>query len=325
VTGVVPAAGGAATRPPVISVVIPAFNSEAYLGACLDSVLAQTGDFALEVIVVDDGSTDGTAGLALTRPGVRLLRQSGNGGPSHARNAGLAAASGACVAFLDADDLWPPGSLGSRVDVLKRQPGAALVFGDCRQFDDRGPRAQTLLEAGGLGRAAWGTGEIVPDAYRLLLHDNFITTGSVVARRAALAAEGGFAEDLRLVEDLDLWLRLARRHAVAWCGEVCLLRRRHADNLSRDAKAMSLAYLEVLRRQCGGEACSTRGWPRQLASLAAREHLQLADIALRQGRPGEALQWAGRSLKTRPSARAAWRMGQAAWQRLRARAPAGHG
>lgn len=324
-TAVAPAAGLAPLQPPVISVVIPAFNSEAYLGDCLDSVLAQTGDFALDVIVVDDGSADDTAGLAFTRPGVRVLRQTVNEGPSRARNAGLAAASGEWVAFLDADDLWPPGSLAARVAVLKRQPGAALVFGDCRQFDDRGPRTQTLFEAGGLGHAAWGAGEIVPDAYRRLLHDNFITTGSVVARRAALATEGGFAEDLRLVEDLDLWLRLARRQPIAWCGEVCLLRRRHADNLSRDPKAMSLAYLEVLRRQCGGEAGSTRGWPGQLASLAAREHLHLADIALQQGRPGEALQWAGRSLRTRPSARATWRLGQAAWQRLRARAPAGHG
>jgi glycosyltransferase involved in cell wall biosynthesis len=320
-----PAAAPAPSQPPLISVVVPAFNSEAFLGACLDSVMAQAGDFALDVIVVDDGSTDDTAVIALTRPGVRVLRQKANGGPSRARNLGLAAANGEWVAFLDADDLWPPGSLAARVAVLKRQPGTALVFGDCRQFDDRGPRAQTLFEASSLGRCAWGAGEIVPDAYRRLLHDNFITTGSVVARRAALAAAGGFAEDLRLVEDLDLWLRLARRQPIAWCGEVCLLRRRHADNLSRDPRAMSLAYLEVLRRQRGGEPGAARGWHGQLASLAAREHLQLADIALQQGRPDEALQWAGRSLRTRPSARAAWRMGQAAWQRLRAKAPAGHG
>jgi hypothetical protein len=234
----------------------------------------------------------------------------------------LAVAGGEWVAFLDADDIWPPGSLAARVAVLMRQPAAALVFGDCRQFNDRGPRERTLFEDGGLGQSAWGSGEVVPDAYRRLLRMNFITTGSVVGRRSALVEAGGFAEDLRLVEDLDLWLRLARRHAIAWCEMVCLLRRRHASNLSRDPQAMSQAYLEVLRRQNPGEPGAMRGLSGELAALAAREYLLLADISLQSGRPGEAWRWAGRSLRTRPSASAAWRMGQAAWQRLRTKTAA---
>lgn len=305
------AAPGIAAPPrPLVSVVIPAFNAAAHLGDALDSVLTQPGVFELDVIVVDDGSTDNTALLAQARAGVRLLRQEVNQGPSAARNAGIAASQGELIGFLDADDVWPPGSLAARVAMLDRCPDAALVFGDCRQFDERGPDQRTLFEAGAPGATAWEQGGIVPDAYERLLDDNFITTGSVVARRADLVAAGGFAEDLRLVEDLELWLRLARRHPIAWCPQVCLLRRRHATNLSRDPDAMSLAYLEVLRRQVdeGPPPASSA----RLAALAAREQLLLADRALQQARPGAALHWAWRSARNHPSRRALWRIVRAA-------------
>lgn len=305
---------------PLVSVVIPAYNAAAHLGECLDSVLAQAGDAALEVVVVDDGSTDATAEVAGSRPGVRLIRLAGNEGPSRARNAGMAAARGDLVAFLDADDLWPAGSLAARIDALNRHPQAELAFGDCRQFDASGPRDHTLFEAGHLGAPAWGDGGIVPDAYARLLADNFVTTGSVLVRRPVLAAVGGFAEDLRLVEDLDLWLRVARRHPVAWCPQVCLLRRRHGGNLSRDARAMSLAYLEVLRRQTPSPDLDAPGLARELTALAAKEHLHLADLALASGRPAEALHWAAQSLRSRPSARALTRVARALVARWSARA-----
>src|SRR5574337_96017 len=310
-------AGAAAPQRPMVSVVIPAFNAAEHLGDALDSVLAQTGAFELDVIVVDDGSTDDTPRVAQVHAGVRFLRLDANQGPSAARNAGIAAARGQLVGFLDADDLWSPGSLAARVATLHRHPYATLVFGDCRQFDERGPHERTLFEAAALGEAAWGQGGIVADAYECLLDDNFITTGSVVVRRADLAAAGGFAEDLRLVEDLDLWLRLARHRPIAWCPQVCLLRRRHAANLSRDPDAMSLAYLEVLRRQAeeGGTAASSR----RLAALAAREQLLLAERALQQAKAGEALHWAWRSALNQPRLRALWRTAQAALLRLIAR------
>lgn len=325
-TGEQAAAG--ARRPPssnLISVVIPAFNAAAFLGECMDSVQAQQSDVELEICVVDDGSTDGTADLVRARPAIRLVQHGVSRGPSAARNAGIDATHGEFIAFLDADDLWPAGSLAARVRVLRRYPQAALVFGDCRQFDAQTAFVPTLFESGGWGAASWGAGDIVPDAYRQLLQDNFITTGSVVARREALAAAGGFAEELRLVEDLDLWLQLTRGHPIAWCSEVCLLRRRHTSNLSRDPRAMSLAYLEVLRRQSTNNVDATPGLPRQLAMLIAREQLQLADLALLQGRADEALHWAGCSLQVRPSTRAMWRIGRAALQQLAGRPRSGHG
>lgn len=311
-----PASDVAAT-PSLVSVVIPAYNAAAHLGDCLDSVLAQAGVAALELVVVDDGSTDATAEVAGSRPGVRVIRLAGNEGPSRARNAGIAAARGDLVAFLDADDLWPAGSLAARIDVLRRHPQAALAYGDCRQFDDGGPHDHTLFEAGRLGAAAWGQGSVVPDAYVRLLADNFITTGSVLVRRSAVAGTGGFAEDLRLVEDLDLWLRIARAHPIAWCPQVCLLRRRHGGNLSRDAEAMASAFLSVLDRQPIDGASDSRPLNRVIQEARAHEQMHLAALALSRGAPLDALRWMARSLVTRPGARAIWRFGRALWRRLR--------
>jgi glycosyltransferase involved in cell wall biosynthesis len=295
----------------LVGVVIPAHNAAAFLGECLDSVVAQAGPLQLDIVVVDDGSTDQTADVARAHESVRVIRLGVNQGPSAARNAGIAATRGEFVAFLDADDLWPAGSLAARVEVLQRHPAAALVFGDCRQFDDHGPRPRTLFEAGGLGAAAWGSGEIVPDGYQRLLADNFIATGTVLVRRAALDAAGGFAQQLRLVEDLDLWLRVARQHPLAWCRQTCLLRRRHGRNLSRDPRAMSLAYLEVLRRQTPRPDVDAPGLAHELTALAAKEQLHLADLALASGRSAEALHWASQSLRARPSARALTRVARA--------------
>lgn len=280
-----------------VSVVIPAHNAGLYLADCLASVRAQSCDGGFEIIVVDDGSVDASAAIARSSPGVTCLSQPRRG-PSAARNAGIAASRGEWVAFLDADDLWPPGKLAMQLDVLHQQPAAALVFGDCRQFDAGGARPRTEFEAGRLGAAAWGPLGLVPDAYAQLLAENFITTGSVIVRRKVLSEVGGFAEDLHLVEDLELWLRIARRHPIAWCGEVCLLRRRHDANTSRDPEAMSLAFLEVLRRQPAGEPCLTQ--------LVGGVQLRLAELALGHGRYGLAAKRAWQAITADPHLRTLW-------------------
>ncbi len=294
---------------PLVSVVIPAFNAQACLADCLASVQAQRGDFTIEIVVIDDGSTDSTADVAQQHPGVALLRQS-NRGPSAARNVGIESARGDFIAFLDADDLWPEGKLAAQLAVLQRNPDASLVFGDCQQFSAERRWPQTEFAAAGLGAAAWGHDELVPDTYAGLLKDNFITTGSVVVRRSVLASVGGFAEDLRLVEDLDLWLRIALRHRLAWCAKVCLLRRRHAANTSNDAEAMGLAYLEVLRRQpSSGQA--QQGMPSPMLKLhAAREYLILSELALGRGDARTAWQRAWRGVATRGTLRGLWQLAQ---------------
>lgn len=293
---------------PVISVVIPAYNAQQHIRACLDSVFAQSGAFALEVIVVDDGSSDDTVALVHQRPGVRCLSQR-NAGPSAARNAGIAMATGEFIAFLDADDLWPVGKLQLQLQLLQAYPASGLVSGDCRQFDRNGWRPQTEFGVERWGQAHWGQTALVQQAYARLLKNNFITTGSVVARRSVLVAAGGFAEDLRLAEDLDLWLRIARSHPIAWCQHECLHRRRHDSNISRDGEAVGLAYLEVLARHAAswkpGEAESL-GVNAQ--RLAAAEHLNLAELAAARGQATLALQRMRRALIEDLRPAAIWRV-----------------
>lgn len=295
-----------------VSAVIPAYNAQAHISACLNSVLAQTGNFSLEIIVVDDGSTDSTAEIVGQYAGVQFLRQA-NAGPSAARNRGIEAATGDVVAFLDADDLWPAGKLQAQLDILQAHPEVALVFGDCRQFNGNGMRQQTEFEAAGFGRAAWGPGPLLSRAYARLLENNAVTTGSVLVRRTALAEAGGFAEDLRLVEDLDLWLRIARHHPLAWSAAECLHRRRHDSNISGDAEAVGLAYLVVLARHADswapGEAALLGVNARR---LAASEHLHLSELAARKGRMTTAWQRLWFALATYPSPHNAWRSAKSA-------------
>jgi glycosyltransferase involved in cell wall biosynthesis len=122
-----------------LSAVIPAYNAEAWLGQAIESALAQE-EVALEVVVVDDGSTDGTAEvLATFGDRIRLVRQANRGLPA-ARNAGIAAARGDLVAFLDADDTWEPSKSRRQLAYLAAHPACGLVFCDVHRMDPQGRR-----------------------------------------------------------------------------------------------------------------------------------------------------------------------------------------
>jgi glycosyltransferase involved in cell wall biosynthesis len=287
---------------PLVSVVVPTYNSAAYIGECLDSVFRQSGPFALDVIVVDDGSTDDTVAQVRNGYPARCIEQA-NRGPAAARNVALGLARGDYVAFLDSDDLWPDGKLARQVEVLQRHPDVGLVFGDCRQFDENGPRAQTLFESGGLGAAFWGDPLYVIDPYAKLMRGNFITTGSIVMRRTCVATVGQFDESLRLVEDLEYWLRIALRYPIAHLDDVCLLRRRHAENTSRDPIAMSLAFLRVLEKHRQNHLADAKAQGASLRRRLAREYQELGHLHLRRGARTDAAGAYLRALRTRPSVR----------------------
>ena len=190
------------TSPPLrLSVIIPTYNGGPWLAEAVRSV-GDPPPPGVEVLVIDDGSTDGSAEALAGWPGVTVLRQP-NAGPGAARNRGLAAARGELVAFLDADDRWLPG----RVPALLAAPlpSADLLYSDYRIIDVATGSARPMPSPE-LPRAV--------AAPTLLLH-NVIGTSTAVARREAVAAAGGFREDVRFGEDWDLWLRLAERGPVA--------------------------------------------------------------------------------------------------------------
>ncbi len=233
-------------RNPLVSVVLPAYNAETHLKGALDSVFAQTYQ-SIEVIVVDDGSTDATAEIAKGFPDVHYVRQV-NRGPSAARNSGIEVARGECVAFLDADDLWEAEKLNEQITILDADPDAGLSFSDMRLFSQPGPHQPSMFAKYGYTDEFFGDNRLVLDPVRKLVRANFIPTSSVVARKDAILSAGGFDEQFYKAEDWDLWLRVALHFPIVYSPKVLLRKRVHEVNVSRDVEGMNVAAIQVLEK-----------------------------------------------------------------------------
>jgi glycosyltransferase involved in cell wall biosynthesis len=222
--------------PPLVSVVVPCFNQARYLGEAIDSALCQAYPL-VEILVVDDGSTDDTGRVAAAFPGVTCLRQP-NAGTAAARNHGLQASRGAIVIFLDADDRLRPGAVARGVDYLERHPEAAFVSGHVRLVHaDGAPDVVPVHDHG-------------PAGYESLLRANYIWTPGIVAyRRAVLEALGGFDAGAGGSADYDLNIRIARDHAIGCHHEVVLDYRQHDANMTRNAAYMLASAVAVRRRE----------------------------------------------------------------------------
>lgn len=219
---------------PDCSVVIPCYNQAAFLGQAIDSVLAQTAA-PVEIIVVDDGSTDDTGAIARSRPFVKLMTQT-NRGVSHARNAGLRAASGSVILFLDADDVLLPEAIAIGRATLDQHKDIVAAVGRCQ-----------MIDAHGAPRATNWVAPVAGDAYRVLLRTNFIwTPGAALFRREAVVAAGGFATAYPASADYGLYLRLARAGQMACHATPVVLYREHPGNMSRDPALMLKSTLTAL-------------------------------------------------------------------------------
>jgi glycosyltransferase involved in cell wall biosynthesis len=220
---------------PAVTVIMPVYDRERFVCEAIASVLAQTfGDF--EVIIVDDGSTDGTAAVvaAVDDPRLRYIAQP-HRGVAAAMNTGLRAARGRYVARLDSDDVWLPDLLATQVAVLETRPEVAVVYA----------RGQGMEADGTLTTHVWGFGPRWPgDALRSQLHGDFTCNITVVARRACIERAGGFDESLAAHEDWDLWLRVARHSLFAFTDRVLARFRRHGGNLTGPARADAARVLE---------------------------------------------------------------------------------
>jgi len=216
---------GAHAPAPVVSVVTPTYNAAATIADTIASVAAQTWrDF--EMIVVDDGSSDHTpmvlAQHARRYPWISWCVQN-NGGAAAARESAIALARGEFIAFLDADDIWEPNKLALQIAAFERNPGAAFVYADARDFDNEHERPRTLFQLkqparGNILRALFERG-------------NFILTSSAMVRKSALREVNGFDPARRINEDVDLWFRLAEAHAFDYVPQVLVRRRLLASSL----------------------------------------------------------------------------------------------
>ena len=190
-----------------VSVVIPAYNVDRYIGRAIESVLGQSLA-ADEIIVVDDGSSDQTGEVVKGYGSkVRYLRQE-NLGASAARNTGIRAAGHRWIAFLDGDDEWFSEKLALQVELLKANPELSWVSGNFIRCDCRENRESSDLEPLG-GEALLGGKEYFDDFFFAYLSHAYGWTGTMVIERSVLAEAGYFTEGLRRLNDLDMWFRIA--------------------------------------------------------------------------------------------------------------------
>ena len=221
-----------------MSVIIPAYNAEPFIRETLDSVLAQTY-WNLEILVIDDGSTDRT-GECVEAYGrrVRYLLQENSGGAARPRNTGLSLASGDLIVFLDADDVMLADRIEREVEFLMAHPRAGLVFSNFRHvgvWDDPTPHFQTCpLLARRLAQLPEGADALILDpaeSTELLLTENFGSSSPMV-RRFVADAVGGYDETTIPSEDFDFHFRVASRYPVGLMTRVAWHKREHPANLS---------------------------------------------------------------------------------------------
>lgn len=287
--------GTAGGRQPLVSVVIPAFNAAETLPETLGSVCNQT--YAnLDVIVIDDGSTDDTAAIVqrhMTQdPRLRLLQQR-NGGVASARNAGIDAAAGDFVAFIDADDLWHPTKIAKQMALLLSASSImALVYAPFR-----------LIDAD--GRVLSSQHRIRVDGWVLYrhFHANLVGNGSaILVRKAVLKELGGFDTSLRAVhaqgcEDLLLQLRIAARYQFGEVPEYLVGYRRRPGSMSSDTEQMLRSGMLAVRRalaECGDIPNLSRD------TILVRYEWQRLRSAVRRGDIGAGIRHFLRQFRQRP-------------------------
>jgi len=233
------------------SVVIPAFNEERYLAESIESVLAQTYE-PVEVIVVDDGSTDATAAIASSFDGVTVLGQP-NRGLAAARNAGYDATSGDFISFHDADDLMTPDKLELQIGVLQSDPGCGCVLARQRLLIEEGSelpfwaRMETMPVA-----LAGAEGEPPPAPH----------TMTMVMRRSTFETVGRFDTSLRIAQDVD-WVFRAHESGLGIVAleDELLIRRIHGSSLTQDTDAsrreLFMAFKKKIERHRVAESRSS--------------------------------------------------------------------
>lgn len=227
-----------------VSVIIPTYNSQQFVTQAIDSVLNQTSN-SWELIVVDDGSTDDTVAIIKEAinavPNAQIISLSINSGlPAVPRNVGLRAARGRFVAFLDSDDYWLPWKLERQVDYLSRHHECELVHGYMWTIRDGSFFPGLMHLSNPLRRRG---------SYEYVLRNNPVATSSVCARTRTLLHLGGFSEDskLRIGEDYDLWIKVARESPLAYLSEVQGFHREHALSVSSGANFHSVhEYLDSI-------------------------------------------------------------------------------
>jgi GT2 family glycosyltransferase len=317
---------------PLVSVVTPTYNRAHCLGRAIDSVLAQTHS-RVEVILLDDGSTDGTRALVKARYGddrrVRYFHQP-NAGVTAARNAALKHVTGDFVAFIDSDDAWWPWKLELQLACMAAHPEVGMTWTDMQARRPSGELIHDYLKIGYEAYRWWTPGidrlfhrsqplaEVAPglasvvgarrfyhgDIFSPMVMGSLVHTSTVVLRRERLQRVGGFREDLRVSgEDYEFHLRTCREGDVglldletieyAIGAEDALTHPRHQVHLARN-------FLKTLEATLARDRARIDLPPRMIAEVVAEAHAWVGECELELGQTGKGQRHLVRSLLTKP-------------------------
>lgn len=276
----------------LFSAIIPTYNQAAFLQRAVESALSQRlpADRQVEVVVVDDESTDATPDVAATFGSrIRYLRQA-NRREGAARNAGAAQATGTYFAFLDSDDYWLPGKLAADLARFEQADHPALVYSRARNVDpsDRPIGERRLSNPEG-------------DVFWQLAREAFMPMSTVAVRADAFRTCGGFVEDRDLsgTADWELWMRFAARWPIGFVGQTATCIRVHTRNMSADPGYMARAMLSGVRYALSDPVIARRASGRE-QFIRACMYVTIALNAYANGRRGQSWPWLVRALATWP-------------------------
>lgn len=312
---------------PLVTVVVPSFNTAPYLLATLKSVAAQIfQDF--EVIMVDDGSTDGTLKImqdfAVRQTHCKVISLKQNQGVVAARNAALAEACGEYIAMLDGDDIWTPDALAVRVEIAQDEPLADVIATDFAWFEDELPK-QPIGRIGLGPRAKHAFSKsyatqhptVLNRPFELVATTHFAWTGATLVRRAAMTAIGNFDAAFKGPEDTLLWLRLAQRGPFVFAPQLTAFYRQRPGSLVTQQKGpKELHYLKILdwirhKPEFADQA-------RVIDHLTAECHHVCVQYYRRSGNVSSAIQHALSAIKSQPKDWRYWRdLAAASFQAVR--------
>lgn len=231
----------------LVSVIIPAYNQSKYIRETIDSVLKQTYN-NVEIIVVNDGSTDDTLKI-LQEYGnkIKIINQK-NKGLAGARNSGIREAKGDYLAFLDSDDLWYNNMLSVMVSHLKNNQQSDIAACSCDLIDEKSQRIRRF------NRMSFFRNKIKNSFLRTLTLINMFPVHTLLIRKKCFDCCGVFDESLRATEDWDLWLRMAvHGHKFLLIDDVIAKYRIHGESMTHDPKRMEESWLKVLNKLLANE------------------------------------------------------------------------
>jgi glycosyltransferase involved in cell wall biosynthesis len=260
------------------SVVVPTYNRLNFLTKAIESIRDQTYD-GYEIIVVDDGSTDGTPDyLATAGNDVKWLRQE-NKGPAAARNLGAAKASGSYIAFLDSDDVWLPWVLATVHEVILQHKEPSLICVRTMEFEGSMPdiaRDELMVES-------------FHDFLGTSCGPSYVAGGAFLIKRCVFERIGGFDEDMTAGEDVDFFLRAGLESSfVRIVSPIMLAYRRHMTNVSASPDTLYFGALQMLQKEFGGQYPGGQGRRAQRWNLLTRTARPVALSCLNSGLLGEA-------------------------------------